>query len=486
MPSPQIGAVTNRVRMGIIREATFATIPATPAFQTLRPLSGALAGAARTAVSGELVSDRQVADLALVGKSVGGEIAVEYSLGSHDILLEAALFGAWTKTTEKDNRTASSITAVSASAYTTSTASPAWAQNMIVRASGFALAANNRTIVADTGSTGTNLAILGGGGAVEASPPATARLKRIGQQGASGDITATTTGLAATTLNFTTLGLAVGMWIRVGGPDVGNKFATCPNGWARISAIATGALTFDIKPTGWTTDAGAGKTIRLYWGDYVRNGVTEYSHTIEFAYLDSGQFQYFLGMVVQQMTLSAQSQQIVTGGFTFMGADNTLPGVSRTSGATDLAAWTSRVLNATSNVARIAENGTPIVSPNFITGLTLQVANGLREQVAVASLGPVGIGMGRSEISGTLTAYFGDNTLLQKVLQNTATSLDMTFTDADGLTVLIDLPLVKFTSGSAPVRGLNTDIMVDMGYQAIKHPTLGYQMHLQECEGAGT
>jgi hypothetical protein len=114
---------------------------------------------------------------------------------------------------------------------------------------------------------GDNTVVGAGAGTVnEPAPPAGARLKVIGCQGVAADIAAViapANRLTSTTLNWTTLGLAVGMWVKIGGTAAGTKFATATNnGWARISAITSTYIEFDSVPTGWVADAGTDGTIR--------------------------------------------------------------------------------------------------------------------------------------------------------------------------------------------------------------------------------
>ncbi|MBL3683997.1 hypothetical protein F2981_02515 [Sinorhizobium meliloti] len=60
------------------------------------------------------------------------------------------------------------------------------------------------------------------------------------------------------------------------------------NGWARIVAVTAGKLTLDNLPTGWAANAGAGKTLRVFFGDRIKNGVTMFSNTIERGWLRAG------------------------------------------------------------------------------------------------------------------------------------------------------------------------------------------------------
>ena len=141
----------------------------------------------------------------------------------------------------------------------------------------------------------------------ETAPPGTGRLKVVGFQGASGDITATAGGLGSTSLDFTTLGLAVGQWIKVGGTAAGDRFATAGlNDWARIVAISANALTLDNKPSGWTTDAGTSKTIKVWFGDYIKNGVTKTALTLEKGFLgqDTPTYIALRGMTVNTFEMS--------------------------------------------------------------------------------------------------------------------------------------------------------------------------------------
>jgi hypothetical protein len=67
---------------------------------------------------------------------------------------------------------------------------------------------------------------------------------------------------------------------------------------------------------------------------------------------------------------------------------------------------------------------------------------------------------------------------LNQILNNTLTSFDMRLGRSDGNreTLLFDFPSIKLSSGSPSVTGKNQDVMIDAGFQAIMHATLGYTM----------
>jgi hypothetical protein len=96
--------------------------------------------------------------------------------------------------------------------------------------------------------------------------------KVVGFQGAAADITATAAGLGSTLLDFTTLGIAVGQTLKIGNSSVaGERFATkANNAYATVVSIATNLITLANKPSGWSVDAGTGKTITVYYGDTIK------------------------------------------------------------------------------------------------------------------------------------------------------------------------------------------------------------------------
>src|SRR6185437_7337600 len=329
---------SSRSKTGYVAEVTKGTTPATPAIQNMRVTSSQLAYTPTRVTSAEIRADRQVTDQILTKFDAGGNIGFELSFHGQDDMIAGALQGAWTNT---PNQAVSALTTTTA----TVASGTAFKAQMLAFTSGFATPANNGLFVVSS-STGTTVVFPSASFTAEASPPAAANCRIVGAQGASGDITATSTGLASTSLDFTTLGLTVGQWVLIGGDAAGTHFATAAcNGWARISAIAAHALTFGIVPTGMTTDAGTGKTIQMFFGDFMVNGTTTQSFTFERQQQDlaSPTYEYFTGMQVDKLSLPFKASSILTGTLNLVGqgapnASNAT--TTRISGATDLAAPT--------------------------------------------------------------------------------------------------------------------------------------------------
>ncbi len=484
-----------RTQIGIVEEVTMGTTPATPAFETLRVTIPNLAGSKDAKVSNELAADRRIKDRITVGFTSGGDIAQEVSYGAQDTVLRGAMFSDWNYAPVRDNNgtpdsiitdvtaTDTTVLASAGTKFNTGTVAP----GHLVRTSGFTNSGNNALRRAGAGTTTTDLKLAGG--TIEAAPPGTARVKVIGFEGAAGDLVATSTGISSTALDFTTLGLAVGMWVWVGGPIAGQQFIVpAVGGWCRISVIAANLLTFDVRPSTWGADAGTAKTVRVYFGDYMREGTTRRSYTVEqqFQDLTIPTFEYYKGMVPTMFEMDMKSQDIMTCKTTFMGLTIADPNSSRFAGATDVAAPTNDVINTSDNVGSILVNGVTLAG-NFLTSFTMVIDNMGRRNSAIGSRYSVNIKAGRANISGKLEMYYDDSTILAFIRASTAVGIFVPVLDPTGTkAMLFDMPKVKLGDGSPTVPGIDTDRMLPTDYQALKHGTLGYELHIQRIEEFNT
>lgn len=89
-------AAASSTRLAYVAEATPGVIPATPTFKTARYTSETLRLAKQTQQSDEITGNRNVTDVADIGRTVEGAINTEISYGTFDDWLEGLLAGAWT------------------------------------------------------------------------------------------------------------------------------------------------------------------------------------------------------------------------------------------------------------------------------------------------------------------------------------------------------------------------------------------------------
>jgi len=340
----------------------------------------------------------------------------------------------------------------------------------LVRCSGFGASGNNGLKKITTGSA-TVPAVGGSAGVVdEAAPAATARMKVVGFEGASGDLTALADGLGSTSLDFTTLGLAAGQWVKIGGTGSGYRFGVeALNGWARISGAPTATkLPLDNLPSGWATNDGSGKTLRVFFGDRIKNGVTKIGSTFERGYLDHDTPTYIAeyGMTTDEMSFSIAARQKVTVTSTYVGMGggiSTTPLDATPDAAPEIADYP--VLSAGANVGRIAEGGVPIAGPDFVKELGIRIKSNVREKPAVASLAPADLGIGSCDVTVTPQTYFGSAGLYAKLMGGIATNMNVRAAKS-GKAVIWGMPRLTPTEGNPDVGGKNQDVMLPLTLQA--------------------
>jgi hypothetical protein len=487
-----VATSSNRRQMAAIVETTMGTTPATPRMRQKLFTGESLKYAPTFVDSNEIRADRMLSDPIQVGlDSSGGvnwELHYPFPDSYADWDIRSALFNSWTNTPVRDNDGVadSQITDIQTVANTITVLTSAGTQvntgtfviGHLIHTSGFTNSANNGTF-ALTGASATTAVTTLAGWTAEAAPPAAARVKVVGFQGTSGDITATSTGLGSTTLDFTTLGLAVGQWVKIGGGVGGSaayRFATTAcNGRGRITAIAAHTLTLDNLPTGWTTDTGTSKTIRVWYGDRIYNGTTAVSQTIERGDLGQVTPTYIVqtGLVANQWTMSVRPKQVITGTTTYMGMTGS-QSTTTLDASTDAAPSQSGYpqFAGSANVGRVNEYGSQISSPNWVTQFDLTIANNLAAVESIDLLGPQDQVPGECTVSGTVQTIFGDNTILTRFFNATPTSLSLVL-QRNNQALYITLPRVILDSDGNPnAGGKNQIITVGFGFKSTKDDTL--------------
>ncbi len=482
---------TSRLQFGGVKETTLGTTPTTPRMRRMRILGESLSYAPQSVTSEEIRDDRMTADPILVGLASTGGITWELSYPVQDSLqasiFESAFCSSWSNMPVRDNDGVadSVITDIGTTANTVVvTTGPSYVVGHLVRHTGFAVAGNNGLFPVTTGGA-TSYVSAGASFTAETAPPAAARSKVVGFQGGTGDITATATGLGSTTLNFTTLGLAVGQWVYVSSEGGNFSFATAAcRGFARITAISATALTLDNLPTGWTTDAGTGRTIRVYVGDRLRNGTSEVGLTLERGFLGQTVPSYIAqrGMIVSQLELSLARKQKITCSASFMGMSG---GVSTTSldasfdSAPDSGQF--QVFAGSANVARVAEAGAALTAPNWCSSLRVSVNNNARMIEAVDSITAVDIGLGSQDVGLQAETYFGDASLYSKVLAMTPTRVSSALVK-NNQAIVLTVPRATPTGGNPNAAGRNQDAMVSLSLQASFDSVTNSQIGMDRLE----
>ena len=472
----------DQVSVHYVKESTRGVTPTSPALKQLRVTVPELNTSQRTMESRELTGDRQVRDMIGIGQDVSGAMQTEFSFGNADDMIEAAMCSVWV------NKPSLVPTAVTVSQFTVASGGAAFKKGMLVRGYNHAQTANNGLFKLAADATGTAVAVTGT--VAEASPPAGALIRCVGFECASGDCAASlNSGKARLTISATsgawnTLGLAEGEWVKIGGTAAGNRFSGDPdnNGWARIAkgGIAATTLDFDIFPTGFGTDAGTGKTIRIGFGDRIVNGVARSYFTVQRRFNDHTpvEFETTRGQEVATFGISMRPEEMVNCSISFMG-DTGDVSQTQISGATDLAATTGDVM-ATQDVDQLLVDGLVAgdADGNYIQQLNINIDNQMRQRRGVGKKGYVGRGLGKFRVSGGIETYFNSYALAQKANTNGDVAIAGGAADATGKVFRWDLPSTRL-QGTISTPGTGQDAMFRGTMTARKSPVFGYTLLFQ-------
>jgi hypothetical protein len=266
-----------------------------------------------------------------------------------------------------------------------------------------------------------------------------------------------------------------GQWIRLA------NAATANNGHHFVTNVSGQTLTVQSITTGEVLDETDAATIT---GSRLRNGTVEHGYSVERNLADKGDFFRFLGCMVNSMTITASASAIVTGSFDFIGQEAS-SGVTSISTKSYAEGAANDIMNAVANVGTIMEGvgGTmTTLTGQFIQELSFTVNNNMRGIQAIGYAYNVDVGAGQLELSGTLNLYYEDLTIYNKFVNSTTSGISFRLEDntveGNGNAYVFTFPRVRFASDVINVGGQNTDVMENMTWAGLRHPTFDYTMQV--------
>lgn len=248
------------------------------------------------------------------------------------------------------------------------------------------------------------------------------------------------------------------------------------NGFYTIAALPDDDTIVTVETLG--VDANGGGATVYILGSHLRNPgvlseILKQSMTIETGYTDISKYFIMAGQRASGFSFNVTAGEIVTGETTFMGSTTVTSGapVLGDEGNYDVLPTTgTEVLNATANVGEVRKNGVALTKA--IRSIEFEVEANLRNQNAVGSKFPAGIGYGRLSISGTMEAYFEDFEFYNDFINHVTMSLSFPFTDVDNHRYLFTIPAIKVATDDIAPEGIDTDVMEPMEWQAVRDPAL--------------
>lgn len=362
-----------------------------------------------------------------------------------------------------------------------------FAANDLIFASGFSNAANNGLKLVTSVAAG---GVLVSGLVAEAAPPSGAKIVRVGHQFASGDFRIDASGdlpiLVTTAKDLTELGLVDGELIFIGGDTAATEFASATNnGWCRVrTTVGTNEVTIDKASGAMVTDAGASKTIQVFFGRTLKNqegtAITRTTYQLERelgAPDDSSpsgtQAEYIVGAVPNEMTMAINTADKIMVDMGFMGTDyetrDAATGVKLGTRPL-LAAGSGKAFNTSTHVTRIrmglCSDTNEYVDAMFayVTEAQLTINNNISMNKAVGTLGAFDATAGTFEVGGNVTAYFQNVAALEALRANSDVTLDVCVVK-DNAGFSFDLPLLSLDDGRLNVE-LNQAVTIPLGLMA--------------------
>lgn len=455
-------------------EVTPAVLPGSPVWYPLEPNSydnfgGNLTTQARTPIS----QGRQRQKGNVVDLDAAGGFQNDLTQNGLTRLLQGFFFADIREkyTTAPMNSAATVITGVTGSSETYAAASGLsnFLLNDLLLASGFSVAANNglKTVASSTSGT-----VVVTENISDETPPATAKLEKVGHQFATATVDVTVVGgyprlnRASGTKDFTTFGLLPGEWVYVGGDAAGKRFVNAVNGgFARVRAVAATYIEFDKTSTTWVAETGTGLTVQMFFGSVLKNEVgaliKRRTYQLERTLGEDGvgtQSEYLVNATPNQLTFNIPTADKVTLDLSFIAGDHEQrTGTQGLKTGTRPAIVPASAFNTSSDFSRIklhtvtAGNANPSALFAFLSDMSLTINNNVNPQKAVGVLGSFDVNVGNFEVAAELEAYFADVAAISAVRANADVTLDFALVKANAGMVW-DIPLIALGQGRLDVE----------------------------------
>jgi hypothetical protein len=205
--------------------------------------------------------------------------------------------------------------------------------------------------------------------------------------------------------------------------------------------------------------------------DVLKAGTTRRSFTIERYHTDIGKYLRSTGCSFNALSLSVAPNSMVTGSLSVIGKGFSVASVAIT-GATYSAESTTAPFD--SFTGSITEGGSSIA---VVTSIDLSIDNGMEALYVVGSDETLLPSIGKSSVTGSITAYFEDSSLIDKFIAETASSLSFVLTDLAGNSYTFSMPNIKYNSGNPEVGGPGA-VTVSLDFVALYDSGISSQIQI--------
>lgn len=185
-----------------------------------------------------------------------------------------------------------------------------------------------------------------------------------------------------------------------------------------------------------------------YAANVLKIGTTPKFFSMEDAAEDINQFRLFSGLAASSMNVSIAPNQMVTATFDMVGKGMTQANTTGSTGGAPTAASVNQPFDSYSGT--ISDGGAGIA---IVTSIDFSVTNSLAPTFVVGADVAQSLEFGRAVVEGTMTVYYEDETLINKFLNETESSIEVSVDDPTGANPYTFLfPRVKYNGASVPLQ----------------------------------
>ena len=486
-PCPKFTIDSNTTGLRYAEETCIKQLPPNPVWRQLEPNKYSDFGGQVTLVARNPINPtRQRKKGVITDLDASGGFTQDLTQTNSTRLLQGYFFADWREKADTlpINGDAIPFTNVSAatSEYDAADGLDKFLPGMIVMAQGFGMLDNNgiKTIATATASTITvNETVVD-----EAAPSANAKIQAVGYQFDSEGMNITVSGpnvrlTTSTGFDFTTLGLVPGEWLFIGGDAPDTQFTeSVNNGFCRVRSVSADYIELDKTSGTMESEMSTGKTIRLWFGNILRNEldpalIKRRTYQLERTLgedQDGTMSEYLVGAVANELKMTVAQADKITVDMSFVAVDNEQrTGAMGTKPGLRVDNVETAAFNTSSDFSRIKLHLVDNVNTNpapmfaFLTEMDLSINNHVTPTKAVGVLGAFDTTAGTFEVTGTLKAYFANIEAVQAVRSNADVSLDIAIVK-NNAGLVWDIPLIGLGDGRLAVEAdqpitlpLNTD-----------------------------
>lgn len=348
--------------------------------------------------------------------------------------------------------------------------------NDLVFAEGFTTAANNGLKLVDTGPDENTVPVTTTLAAE--TPPATAKLWRVGHQFDTAEVDIVVTGALPTltrngggSKDFTELGIQPGEWVFLGGDSATTRFTNVDasgnlvnTGWCRVRAVTATTMSFDLTEYTMTAETGTALTVQLFLGGQVMHNqallANQQRHTYQIERelgedANGAQAEYFVGEAINTVACNFPLKDKVNFDFAFQGLNHATRSGSETlrsaeSSATRTGLLNEEPFNTAGDISyrmAVYTEGTTAPTPLFayVDALTLNINNNISRVEVLGADGAVDLSYGGLDVSAEITAIFEDTASLDTIRNVDDVTINWRLVK-ENAGVHFDLPLLTLQS----------------------------------------